>query len=85
MVYTPETLPGPAINAAPPCGDRTRLYIWRSRRNHRFTVVRHAFGQHAAANARDLVTDWRHGPETVLLSLSPLSHPSPGSGSPSGW
>jgi acyl-CoA synthetase len=26
------------------------------------------------ANARDLVRDWRHGPETVLLSLSPLSH-----------
>ena len=26
------------------------------------------------ANARDLVTDWRHGRDTVLLSLSPLSH-----------
>ena len=26
------------------------------------------------ANARDLVRDWGHGPETVLLSLSPLSH-----------
>ena len=26
------------------------------------------------ANARDLVRDWEHGPETVLLSLSPLSH-----------
>ena len=26
------------------------------------------------ANARDLVRDWRHGPQTVLLSLSPLSH-----------
>src|SRR5262245_15346613 len=26
------------------------------------------------ANARDLVADWGHGPETVLLSLSPLSH-----------
>lgn len=26
------------------------------------------------ANARDLVRDWGHGPHTVLLSLSPLSH-----------
>ena len=26
------------------------------------------------ANARDLVKDWGHGPDTVLLSLSPLSH-----------
>ena len=26
------------------------------------------------ANARDLVADWGHGPDTVLLSLSPLSH-----------
>jgi acyl-CoA synthetase len=26
------------------------------------------------ANARDLVRDWRHGPDAVLLSLSPLSH-----------
>jgi acyl-CoA synthetase len=26
------------------------------------------------ANARDLVRDWGHGPETRLLSLSPLSH-----------
>lgn len=26
------------------------------------------------ANARDMVRDWSHGPETVLLTLSPLSH-----------
>ena len=26
------------------------------------------------ANARDMVDDWGHGPDTVLLSLSPLSH-----------
>jgi acyl-CoA synthetase len=26
------------------------------------------------ANARDMVRDWGHGPETVLLTLSPLSH-----------
>ena len=26
------------------------------------------------ANARDMVRDWGHGPDTVLLSLSPLSH-----------
>lgn len=26
------------------------------------------------ANARDLVADWRHGPRTRLLTLSPLSH-----------
>ena len=23
---------------------------------------------------RDMVRDWSHGPDTVLLSLSPLSH-----------
>jgi acyl-CoA synthetase len=26
------------------------------------------------ANARDLVRDWRHGPQTVLCCLSPISH-----------
>ncbi|MFT6581691.1 MAG: class I adenylate-forming enzyme family protein [Alphaproteobacteria bacterium] len=26
------------------------------------------------ANPRDMVADWRHGPDTVLLTLSPLSH-----------
>jgi acyl-CoA synthetase len=26
------------------------------------------------ANARDMVRDWNHGPETKLLTLSPLSH-----------
>jgi acyl-CoA synthetase len=26
------------------------------------------------ANPRDMVADWKHGPDTVLLTLSPLSH-----------
>lgn len=26
------------------------------------------------ANARDLVRDWEHGPDSVILSLSPMSH-----------
>jgi len=75
MVYTPETLPGPAVNAAPPCTDPDKVvYLaFTSGTTGLPKCVMHSHNT-LLANARDLVADWRHGPETVLLSLSPLSH-----------
>jgi len=75
MVYTPETLPGPAINAAPPCGDPDKVaYLaFTSGTTGSPKCVMHSDNT-LLANARDLVADWGHGPDAVMLSLSPLSH-----------
>lgn len=75
MVYTPETLPGAAVNTAPPCGDPDKVvYLaFTSGTTGLPKCVMHSDNT-LLANARDLVADWRLGPETVLLSLSPLSH-----------
>jgi len=75
MVYTPETLLGPAINAEPPCTDPDKVvYLaFTSGTTGLPKCVMHSDNT-LLANARDLVADWRHGPDTVLLSLSPLSH-----------
>jgi acyl-CoA synthetase len=75
MVYTPETLPGPDINAAPPSNDPDKVvYLaFTSGTTGSPKCVMHSDNT-LLANARDLVADWRHGPDTVLLSLSPLSH-----------
>lgn len=75
MVYTPETLPGPDINAVPPSNDPDKVvYLaFTSGTTGSPKCVMHSDNT-LLANARDLVADWRHGPDTVLLSLSPLSH-----------
>lgn len=75
MVYTPETLPRPAVNAGPPCADPDKVvYLaFTSGTTGSPKCVMHSDNT-LLANARDLVADWRHGPDTVLLSLSPLSH-----------
>jgi acyl-CoA synthetase len=75
MVYTPETLPDPAVNVAPPCADPDKVvYLaFTSGTTGSPKCVMHSDNT-LLANARDLVADWRHGPDTVLLSLSPLSH-----------
>jgi acyl-CoA synthetase len=75
MVYTPDTLPGPVGNATPPCADPDKVtYLaFTSGTTDVPKCVMHSDNT-LLANARDLVADWRHGPDTVLLSLSPLSH-----------
>jgi acyl-CoA synthetase len=75
MVYTPENFPGRLSNAAPPCldPDKVSYLAFTSGTTGVPKCVMHSDNT-LLANARDLVSDWKHGPDTVLLSLSPLSH-----------
>lgn len=75
MVYTPDNLPGPGVNATTPCRDPDKVaYLaFTSGTTGAPKCVMHSDNT-LLANARDLVADWGHGPDTVLLSLSPLSH-----------
>jgi len=75
MVYTPDTFPEPVVNATAPCRDPDKVsYLaFTSGTTGAPKCVMHSDNT-LLANARDLVADWRHGPQTVLLSLSPLSH-----------
>jgi acyl-CoA synthetase len=75
-IYTPETFPGltaeaPAAPSADP--DRIAYLAFTSGTTGTPKCVMHSHNS-LLANARDMVRDWGHGPETVLLSLSPLSH-----------
>ena len=74
-VYTPETLPGSAASDTVPCADPDKVvYLaFTSGTTGAPKCVMHSDNT-LLANARDLVRDWGHGPDTVLLSLSPLSH-----------
>lgn len=74
-VYTPETFPAPAPNASAPCADPDKVvYLaFTSGTTGAPKCVMHSDNT-LLANARDMVRDWGHGPETVLLTLSPLSH-----------
>lgn len=74
-VYTPETFPGPGEGGPKPAGDADRVcYLaFTSGTTGRPKCVMHSANT-LLANARDMVRDWGHGPESVLLTLSPLSH-----------
>jgi acyl-CoA synthetase (AMP-forming)/AMP-acid ligase II len=74
-IYTPDAFPKPAINATAPCGDPDKVsYLaFTSGTTGSPKCVMHSDNT-LLANARDLVRDWGHGPETVILSQSPLSH-----------
>ena len=74
-VYEPESFPGPAVGTTPPAADPDRVaYLaFTSGTTGNPKCVMHSHNT-LLANARDMVRDWGHGPETVLLSLSPLSH-----------
>jgi acyl-CoA synthetase len=75
MVYMPDTFPGPTVNATDPCRDPDKVaYLaFTSGTTGTPKCVMHSDNT-LLANARDLVADWQHDPDTVLLSLSPLSH-----------
>ena len=74
-VYAPESLPGPATNgrAAVADPDCVVYLAFTSGTTGTPKCVMHSHNT-LLANARDMVRDWEHGPGTVLLSLSPLSH-----------
>jgi acyl-CoA synthetase len=74
-VYTPETFPVAAPNEMAPFTDPDKIaYLaFTSGTTGSPKCVMHSDNT-LLANARDLVRDWGHGPDTVMLSLSPLSH-----------
>lgn len=74
-VYSPESFPQPAPNATPPCTDPdVVMYLaFTSGTTGAPKCVMHSANT-LLANARDMVRDWGHGPDSVMLTLSPLSH-----------
>jgi acyl-CoA synthetase len=75
VVYTPDGFPAPAANSTPPCTDPDKVaYLaFTSGTTGSPKCVMHSDNT-LLANARDLVRDWKQGPDNVMLSLSPLSH-----------
>ena len=74
-VYSRDTFPqaGPAISKPVEDPDKVSYLAFTSGTTGTPKCVMHSDNT-LLANARDLVRDWGHGPQTVLLSLSPLSH-----------
>jgi acyl-CoA synthetase len=74
-VYFPDTFPRPARYLTPPSTDPDKvLYLaFTSGTTGEPKCVMHSDNT-LLANARDLVRDWAHGPDTVLMTISPLSH-----------
>lgn len=74
-VYRPDTFPRPAPNRSPASRDPDQiLYLaFTSGTTGAPKCVMHSDNT-LLANARDLVRDWHQGPETVIMSISPLSH-----------
>jgi acyl-CoA synthetase len=76
MTFTPENFPRPVVNdtSAPNTDPDSIAYLaFTSGTTGMPKCVMHSHNT-LLANARDMVRDWGHGPDTVLLSLSPLSH-----------
>ncbi len=74
-VYSRDAFPGPgAVTGAPVDDpDKVSYLAFTSGTTGTPKCVMHSDNT-LLANARDLARDWGHGPDTVLLSLSPLSH-----------
>jgi acyl-CoA synthetase len=75
VVYTPDTFPQSAPDMTPPCSDPDKVvYLaFTSGTTGSPKCVMHSDNT-LLANARDLARDWGHNAETVILTLSPLSH-----------
>ena len=75
VFHTLESFPGPVAAAASPSVDPDDIvYLaFTSGTTGTPKCVMHSHNT-LLANARDLVRDWGHGPDTVISSLSPLSH-----------
>jgi acyl-CoA synthetase len=75
VVYAPDTFPRPAPNTTSACEDPDKVvYLaFTSGTTGSPKCVMHSDNT-LLANARDLVRDWGHNADTVILSLSPLSH-----------
>jgi acyl-CoA synthetase len=86
VVYTPDGFPAPAANSTPPCTDPDKVaYLaFTSGTTGSPKCVMHSDNT-LLANARDLVRDWKQGPDNVMLSLSPLSHHIAWVGIAHGW
>jgi acyl-CoA synthetase len=74
-VWAPDTFPPPgaAPEAPAPDPDGVSYLAFTSGTTGAPKCVMHSDNT-LLANARDLVRDWGHGPSTVLLTLSPVSH-----------
>jgi acyl-CoA synthetase len=74
-VWTPETFPQPGMAAHPAAADPDAVsYLaFTSGTTGAPKCVMHSDNT-LMANARDLVRDWGHGPTSVILTLSPVSH-----------
>ncbi|UUP17083.1 class I adenylate-forming enzyme family protein [Nitratireductor thuwali] len=75
MVFTPETLPEVAPNLAQPNTDPdcVAYLAFTSGTTGEPKCVMHSHNT-LLANARELASDWNHGSDTSILTLSPLSH-----------
>ncbi|MDR3534500.1 MAG: class I adenylate-forming enzyme family protein [Rhodopila sp.] len=75
VVYTPDTFPRPGPNMTPPSADPDKVaYLaFTSGTTGNPKCVMHSDNT-LLANARDLVRDWGHTRDTVIMSLSPVSH-----------
>ncbi|PHK94389.1 cyclohexanecarboxylate-CoA ligase [Pseudoroseomonas rhizosphaerae] len=74
-VLTPAGFPGPGAAPGPAVADPDKVaYLaFTSGTTGTPKCVMHSDNT-LLANARDLVRDWGHGPDSVILTLSPLSH-----------
>ena len=74
-IYQPADFPqpGPASSPASEDPDKVVYLAFTSGTTGVPKCVMHSDNS-LLANARDMVRDWNHGPQTKLLSLSPLSH-----------
>jgi len=75
VVYNPTTFPKPGPNATLPCcdADKVAYLAFTSGTTGTPKCVMHSDNT-ILANARDLARDWRHNSDTIMMSLSPVSH-----------